>query len=194
MVKATHPTIETSCWTSLKKGDSAALGYLYDTYIDKLFLAALRITDNRELAKDALQEVFIQIWNYRDTIGDVTHTQAYLVRILRNILIKKLKAEHQTGPQAIGDTIACPDGNREETIIMSDTDKELDFRLNSALANLTSRQRLILQLHFYEGLSYEQIAVRLSMNYQSVNNLAFRTIRHLRNLMCVVVVIVEMSL
>ncbi len=48
------------------------------------------------------------------------------------------------------------------------------------MSNLTSRQILILKLRFYEGLSYEQIADKLSMNYQSVNNLAFRTIMRLR--------------
>jgi RNA polymerase sigma-70 factor (ECF subfamily) len=52
------------------------------------------------------------------------------------------------------------------------------------MAQLTTRQKLILRLHYYEGLSYEQIAEKLSMNYQSVNNLAFRTIRHLRSIMC----------
>lgn len=191
MVKAIPSPIESSCWTSLKNGDPEALGYLYDTYVDKLFQAALRITDNRELAKDALQEVFIQLWNYRSNLGEITHTQAYLIRILRNILIKKLKTEYQPGLDIIGETIASQDGNREEIIIMADTDKEIDTRLNRALANLTNRQRLILQLHFYEGLTYEQIAVRLSMNYQSVNNLAFRTIRHLRNLMCLVVVVAK---
>ena len=51
------------------------------------------------------------------------------------------------------------------------------------MSGLTTRQKLILRLHYYEGLSYEQIADRLSMNYQSVNNLAFRTIRHLRSMM-----------
>ena len=59
--------IDSIYWKRLQQGDSEALGILYDKYIDKLFLIALRTTDNRELAKDAVQEVFIDIWNYRDT-------------------------------------------------------------------------------------------------------------------------------
>jgi len=54
---------------------------------------------------------------------------------------------------------------------------------------LSSRQVLILKLHFYEGLSYEQIAERLSMNYQSVNNLAFRTIMRLRSHICALLIL-----
>ena len=42
---------QTDCWKGLQNGDPDALGYLYDNYVDKLFAAACRLTDNRELAK-----------------------------------------------------------------------------------------------------------------------------------------------
>jgi DNA-directed RNA polymerase specialized sigma24 family protein len=63
--------IDSVYWTRLKDGDSAALGYLYERYVDKLFQAAMRLTDDRELAKDALQEVFVQLWHYRKTLSAV---------------------------------------------------------------------------------------------------------------------------
>lgn len=178
------------CWSRLKKGDHAALGDLYDAYVDKLFRAALRITDNRELAKDALQEVFIELWNYRETLGDIHHTQSYLVRVLRNILLKKLKKENRTDYYLPDETLISSEGNREELIISFDMDREKKTRLSRALSNLTTRQKLILKLHYYEGLSYEQIADRLSMNYQSVNNLAFRTIVRLRSQMQILFIII----
>ena len=169
-------------WTRLKMGDPEALGYLYDSYAGSLFLVAMRITDNRELAKDALQEVFIECWNYRESLGAVRHSQSYLSKVLRNILVKKLKARQATGHLQAAESLACPEQNREDSLISLDMDKEQSHRLREALSNLTSRQALILKLHFYEGLSYKQIADKLSMNYQSVNNLAFRTIMRLRHL------------
>ena len=81
------------------------------------------------------------------------------------------------------ETLAGLESNQEDTIISSDTDRELNARLQHAMAKLSVRQKLILKFHFYEGLTYEQIARRLNMKYQSVNNLAFRTIRHLRDIM-----------
>jgi RNA polymerase sigma factor (sigma-70 family) len=175
------PHIDAVYWARLKKGDAEALGYLYDSYVDKLFLAALRITNNRELAKDAMQEVFIELWNYRESLGTINYSQGYLVKVLRNILVKKIKREQLNGHMPAEELLACPDANLEDILISSDTDKEKRKKLSRALSNLTSRQMLILKLHFYEGLSYEQIADRLSMNYQSVNNLAFRTILRLRS-------------
>jgi RNA polymerase sigma factor (sigma-70 family) len=187
------PHIDAVYWARLKKGDADALGYLYDSYVDKLFQAALRVTDNRELAKDALQEVFIELWNYREGLGTINYSQGYLVKVLRNILVKKLKNEQQTGHFPAEELLASPDGNIEDILISSDTDREKRKRLSRALSNLTGRQILILKLHFYEGLSYEQIADRLSMNYQSVNNLAFRTILRLRSQMYTVLVLVCMT-
>lgn len=178
---ATVQNIESVYWIRLKTGDSAALGYLYERYIDKLFVVAMRLTDNRELAKDALQEVFIQLWQYRKTIGTVNHSQAYLVKILRTTLLKKLKRELPTANLVMADAMASGDSNREDILIRLDMDREQHSRLGQAMSCLSNRQLLVLKLHFYDGLSYEEIAERLSMNYQSVNNLAFRTILRLRH-------------
>ncbi|MBN9381191.1 MAG: sigma-70 family RNA polymerase sigma factor [Chitinophagaceae bacterium] len=185
MAKADFSNVAPECWTRLKEGDPAALGELYDCYVDKLFLAASAMTSDRELVKDSLQEVFIEIWHYRETIGHIQYPQAYLTKVLRSILIKKLKKKDISTWFPLEETLAGLEGNREDTIISSDTDKELKARLSNALAKLSVRQKLILKFHFYEGLTYEQIAQRLNMKYQSVNNLAFRTIRHLRDIMMI---------
>jgi len=186
MAKAERTTVAPDCWARLKEGDPAALGELYDCYVDKLFLTASTITNDRELAKDALQEVFIELWHYRDTIGHIQYPQAYLTKVLRSILFKKLKKKDITTWYPLEETLAGLDANREDIIISSDTDKELKARLHNAMDKLSVRQKLILKFHFYEGLTYEQIARKLNMKYQSVNNLAFRTIRHLRDIMMMI--------
>ncbi len=173
--------MDTAIWSRLKQGHSEALGQLYDMYADKLFTYALRMTPDRDLAKDALQEVFIEIWNYRNTLGDVVHSQGYLIKVIRSIIIKKLKKEKLLVHNEIADTFISADDTIETIIISADTERDTHKRLQHALAGLTSRQQQLLRLRFYEGLNYEQIAEKLQMNYQSVNNLAFRTINRLRN-------------
>jgi RNA polymerase sigma factor (sigma-70 family) len=186
--------IDSSYWARLKKSDPQALGYFYDTYADKIFVSALRMTPDRELAKDALQEVFIEIWNYRNTLGDVMHTQSYLIKVMRSILLKKLRKESQYSPHVIADTLVSAEESIEEIIVSSDIDKEKKSRLKVALSNLTNRQKQVLEMRFNEGLSYEQIADKLSMNYQSVNNLAFRTIHRLRSQLLIITAFVVASL
>ena len=175
------PPTDAAYWNRLKKGDAQGLGYFYDKYVDRLFVAATRITDNRELAKDTLQEVFIELWNYRNTLGDITHSYSYLVKVMRSILFKKLKKESRISRLLVNESMIFSEPSIEDAIISSDIDKEKKTRLHRALSNLTGRQKLVLEMRFYQGLSYDQIADKLSMNYQSVNNLAFRTILRLRN-------------
>jgi len=186
-MKTKTANMDTACWSRLKKGDPQALGYLYDTYADKLFTSALRMTTDRELAKDCIQEVFIEIWNYRNTLGDVLHSQSYLVKVMRSVLLKKLKKESRITRYVASDTLASSEESMEEMIISSDIDKEKKKKLHIALSNLTSRQKQVLEMRFYEGLTYEQIADKLRMNYQSVNNLAFRTIHRLRSHLLIVI-------
>lgn len=175
-----HPNIDCTYWNRLKESDTGALAYFYDTYVDRLFAVALRMTYNRESAKDAIQEVFIEIWNYRETITDVNNSYVYLSRVLKNILLKKIKKEQPLRPYVPNENTADAEQSIEETIISVDASNEQASRLSRAMATLTGRQKLIMELRFYEGLSYQQIAEKLSMNYQSVNNLAFRTIIALR--------------
>ncbi|HEX5026455.1 MAG TPA: sigma-70 family RNA polymerase sigma factor [Agriterribacter sp.] len=174
---------DAACWRKLKEGNAEALGYLYDTYIDRLFHAALKMTDNRELAKDALQEIFIEIWHYRASIGDVNHSYSYLVKVLKSIILKKVKRKIVTDELYDNEQGLSEDMNIEELIISSDRITEQKSRLNMALSHLTTRQKQVVRLRFFEGLTYEQIAIKLSMNYQSVNNLAFRAMINLRKQM-----------
>ena len=175
--------IDALYWNRLKNGDSQALGFLYDKYVDKLFIAAMHTIENRELAKDSVQEVFIEIWNYRNTISDIQYSQSYLTKVLRSILFKKLKKENPALHYQLQESFASPEQTIENIIISKDTDNEKRKSLKLAFTKLSTRQKLVLQLHFDEGLSYEQIAEKLSIKYQSVNNLAFRSILRLRNLM-----------
>src|SRR5256885_6388129 len=128
--------IDTACWNRLKKGDPQALGYLYDAYADKLFTAALRMTPDRELAKDCLQEVFIEIWNYRNTLGDVLHTQSYLVKVMRSVLLKKLKKESRITHCVATESLVSAEESVEDIIISSDIDREKKKKLHMALSSL----------------------------------------------------------
>ena len=173
------PKSDHDWWNNLKNDDSKALGHLYDAYVNRLFISAMHITDDRELAKDALQEVFIEIWHYRKTIGNIENTKAYLTKILERIIYKKLRKARLTVVEEPTDVLS-QDLNAEEKWIAFDNDTEKRARLNVAFSKLTKRQKQVLELSFNQHLSYENIAQRMDMNYQSVNNLVFRAIRRLR--------------
>lgn len=175
--------IDALYWNNLKKGDAEALGFLYDKYVDKLFLKACRLTNNRDIAKDVVQEVFLEIWHYRKSITEVHYSQSYLSKVLLSVTLKRMKKERTTIHTQLEDSLDSGEMNIESILVTRDMEQDTARKLQSAISKLSRRQKQILQLHFKDGLSYEQIAEKLSINYQSVNNLAFRTIHQLRNLM-----------
>lgn len=175
--------IDAPYWNNLKKGDAEALGFLYDKYVDKLFLKACRLTNNRDIAKDVVQEVFLEIWHYRNSITEIQYSQSYLSKVLLSVTLKRMKKERTTIHTQLEDSLDSGEMNIESILVTRDMEQDTARKLQSAISKLSRRQKEILQLHFTDGLSYEQIAEKLSINYQSVNNLAFRTIHQLRNLM-----------
>ena len=175
--------IDAPYWNNLKKGDAEALGFLYDKYVDKLFLKACRLTKNRDIAKDVVQEVFLEIWHYRNSITEIQYSQSYLSKVLLSVTLKRMKKERTTIHTQLEDSLDSGEMNIESILVTRDMEQDTARKLQSAISKLSRRQKEILQLHFTDGLSYEQIAEKLSINYQSVNNLAFRTIHQLRNLM-----------
>lgn len=186
-MRRTTPQTDVDWWNNLKNDDPAALGHFYDCYVDKLFISAMHITNDRELAKDALQEVFIELWHYRKTLGTITNSKAYLTKMLSRIIYKKISKSRFI---IVGDDVELlsTDENAEEKLIASDIAHEKHSRLRIAISKLTRRQKLILDLSYNQRLSHEQIADRLQMNYQSVNNLLFRTLRRLREAIIPVIV------
>ncbi|WP_334113882.1 RNA polymerase sigma factor, partial [Paucihalobacter sp.] len=50
----------------LKEGDQHALNLLYEHYSAALFGSIIKVTNNQELAEDALQETFVKVWRYAD--------------------------------------------------------------------------------------------------------------------------------
>ena len=94
-----------------------------------------------------------------------------------------MKKERTTIHTQLEDSLDSGEMNIESILVTRDIEQDTARKLQSAISKLSRRQKQILELHFTDGLSYEQIAEKLSINYQSVNNLAFRTIHQLRNLM-----------
>ena len=68
----------------------------------------------------------------------------------------------------------------EESIILKELKDHQKQMLQDALENLPTRQKEILFLKYYNGMSYEEIEEILSINYQSIRNHIYRALERLR--------------
>ncbi len=165
----------------MQKSDHAAVSMLYRRYFQLLFSYAFRMSKEKERSKDCVHDLFVYLWENREGLPKVGNVRAYLLTAVRNRMYKLLKRdqklmveeEQQIVPLEIIFSI-------EQTMINQEEDEEKHWQIKTALKELTDRQKELIYLQFYEGLSIQEIQQRTSLQYQSVKNLTYRALTTLR--------------
>lgn len=176
-------------WELFKSGDITGFDLLYRQYSQTLYAYGMKICADEELIQDMIHDLFVDLWSRNSRLPEVSHIKSYLLKALRNKLLKQM---NKTSPLAIEE---LPDNtfplslSRETSIIQSEEEKSISIRLQAALGKLTERQREILYLKFNEGLNHTDIAEITQINYQSVVNTVHRTMNTLRKYMKVSLVV-----
>ncbi len=155
-------------WEAMLQGDLTALEQIYALFHADLYHYALKLTKQVDLAEDAVQDVFMDLWNYRKQLPTVHAPKFYLIRSVRNQCLKLINKQNRF-------TALDAASSFELTILP----EELKIKDNSELtkkviaagmSTLSPRQREIIYLKFYNNLDYEELAEVLDINYQSVVN------------------------
>jgi len=166
-------------WLRYKNGDIDALGEIFRSYFRDLYYYGLKIVPVPDMVKDVIQEMFIRLWDRRESVSEVKNVKSYLIIVLRRELINTIKdSEIDTFDENnINETFTL---SAEDFIIESEDNEEVKARINSEIQKLTSHQREIIFLRFYSNLGFNDISIILQMNVQSVRNLLFRSLEKIR--------------
>ena len=167
----------------LHQGDEAALASLMRLYYTDLYHYASRFTKDHELIKDCIQEVFISLWQRRETIGTIISPRYYFLRAIKN---KTLKALHKKGNESTSAGLEeyefQYEFSIENIIIEKQISEEKALKLRNTLSLLSKRQKEIIYLKYYQYLDQGQIAELMNITRQSVYNLLHEAIQKLRSL------------
>src|SRR4030095_6901707 len=74
----------------LQQNDEDALALLMKVYYDDLYNYAARFTKDDGMIKDCIQEVFISLWQRRETVGAILSPKYYFLRAIKNKVLKSL--------------------------------------------------------------------------------------------------------
>ncbi len=158
------------------RGNQDAFEQLYKKSSPRLFAIALRLLKDRTQAEEVLQEAFVQIWHnaseYHSERGDVL---AWMTTIVRYRALDHLRLK------------------KREAVINEDTDWELydiessygrqstqEIALVGCMSELNMDQRNSISLAFFEGLTHEELAGRLSKPLGTVKAWVRRGIQSLK--------------
>ncbi|WP_165500462.1 RNA polymerase sigma-70 factor [Pedobacter psychroterrae] len=152
----------------LKKGQVKALEQMYKSYWEALFDDALIRTQNEDVAKDIVQEVFISIWEKRRDLNIKGSIEGYLHQAVKYRVINFFRNELTAGShyQELKHTQAAAQPSPDQQLMA----KELQGQVNEAIASLPEKMRLIFMLSRTEQKSIDEISLELSLSKQTIKN------------------------
>lgn len=185
---------ESVIWIKLRQGDTTALDFFYDTYVQSLYNYGRKITDHEAIIKDCIQDLFIDIWKNRQTMSYPRSPRFYLLKALRYKIIYQLnKEKRQLQTAYLSQEKSAPQvPSHEFDLITKQLSEEKRRYLLKGLKKLSHRQREAIVLKFYEELSYEEIAAIMGINSQSVYNLIHQSIYLLKKYLAVEISLLAM--
>lgn len=169
-------------WQEMRQGSPAAFELLFRAYYADLYDFGIKTIHSGEIVTDALQELFIYIWQKKEKLKDVNSVRAYLLTSLRNKLVniyKKQQTLLNKNELWQQEQTAFVFSTEEKQIDM-ETEQENKKRLIKAMDGISAREREALYLKTYQNCSYNEIAKIMQVNGQVARNYVCQALKKLR--------------
>lgn len=151
--------------SAMKTGDKEAFSAVYTEMKTPVYTVLVRLTGDRQLSEDLLQEVFLRL--YRQP-PDAEKPRAYVFRMARNLAIDALRQKQPFDPL-------------EDHTLPTDSDPTLKLDLERAFAELTVGERQLVALHLSAGLTFREVAAMVERPLGTVLWQYRKAIEKLRN-------------
>lgn len=166
---------DTVIWNAFKESNQEAFAVLYYKYFKLLLNRGLIISNDRELVKDCIHDLFLDIWKTKTNLATPVSVKAYLIVSLQRKLFRQIKKTRtqQTEINKLSYESVC---SKEDQIISEQTILDNQFIIAKAVNSLTKRQKEAIKLKFYDNLTYEEIAGMMKISTDSIYNLISKAI------------------
>ncbi len=84
---------EVAVWDQFRSGDQKAFTELYQHFVQPLYSYSMGVTSDKELIKDCLHDLFVELWRNHSTIGPTTSVKYYLMASIKRKLIRQLETQ-----------------------------------------------------------------------------------------------------
>jgi len=150
----------------LKAGDPDSFSYIFSAYYKDLVFFAYSYTHELPDAEDIVQDTFIKLWEDHEKLNVTVSLKSLLLKTIQNKCIdwhrhKKIINNHST---YIIDNSPLYEYDTVNYVLRS----ELEGRINKAIANLPDKFKEAFEMSRFEGLKYEEIAVKLNVSLRTV--------------------------
>lgn len=135
----------------------------------RLFLIALSFLRNRTDAEDAVQDVFLKLWNHTKPFENEAHTDKFLTTVCINVCRNMLRSPFHR---------RCTDFEDAKEIYTFDSTE--DYDLFCAVMGLPVKERAVVHLFYYEDMPVKEVAAHLHTSESAVKTTLHRARKHLK--------------
>ena len=160
--------------------DRAAFDVLYRAYYRRLQRFLERVTYRSDLIGEIVNDTMLVVWNKAGTFNHGSQVSTWIFAVAYRRALKALKRAPDPRREApLEDDLASPDPGPDQVLIERDASR----RLRHALGMLSADQRAVVELTYYHGYSYREIAQIVQCPVETVKTRMFYARRRLRNLL-----------
>jgi RNA polymerase sigma factor (sigma-70 family) len=171
-------------WQRFREGDESAFALIFDRFSPTLYRYGSSITVHKDIVEDSIQDGFVDIWRTKERLSDTDNIGFYLFKVVRRKIYKNLQSKQSQSEDSLedlwGNTLATIENSIETNLINHESETQRRLAIANVIVQLPPRQREVIELRFYQGFSYEQIAEIMGINLQSVHNNVHRALTFLR--------------
>jgi RNA polymerase sigma-70 factor (ECF subfamily) len=187
---------------AVASGSEEALAALYDRHVDAIHGVAFRLTHDRQIAEEVVQETFLALWNRAELFDPaVASLVTWLRTIARNRTVDRIRAAgrrpvlaslpgsddagdqnagfERLAPDAVVIGGAMPEPGPEDAAVAAD----VRAAVAAALAGMPEPERAVILLAYREGLTQTEIAERLEWPLGTVKTRTRRALSRLREIL-----------
>lgn len=163
----------------IRQGDREAYAVFYERHHMAMYLSAYHLLRDGEDADDAVQELFVMVWQHADRIEPTGNIKGFLYTALRNKILTAMSRTKYLD-EYINSYLAFEKqsiNSTEETVLV----RELEQLLEEKISQLPPKMREVYRLSWSDQLSNREIAERMSISEGTVKQHKYQAIRLLRS-------------
>ncbi len=154
---------DSSLWENLKQGDLKSFELVFKVHYPQLCLFANKYTNDFDLAREVVQDMFVYFWEHKDKFQKVKSIRSYFHAAIKFNSIRRAKDQN----------LKIVLDNIPENLLINDFKDEIELsELKEAIYNciesLPKQSRTIFKLSRFDSLSYKKISEKLNISPKTV--------------------------
>ena len=162
----------------LQKGNERAFTTIYERYHKLLYVVAFKYLKDNDTAKDAVQQIFLKLWESRTLLSIQINLRNYLYTMLKNHLLNEIRNNYtalEKNYELAQETIEY-----ENEILEKLEEKEMNEQLYRAISDLPEQKKIVCLYKLEKGLSNQEIAEKMQISIPTVKTHYWQAIKLLR--------------